>query len=611
MKHFTTLISILLLCATSVFSQAPEHFTYQAVVRNASNSLVTNAQVGVRVNILHGSAMGNVVYSESHVTTSNANGLITVNIGGGSVQHGNFADIDWENGPYFLETDIDPNGGNDYTIKTTQQLLSVPYALYASKAGNVPQNVGELTNDANYITLEQVPEIPANVSAFNNDAGYITMDSVPAIPDIPTNVSAFQNDANYITLSQVPAQVNADWNATAGAAQILNKPTLFSGNYNDLENKPNIPTVPTNVGAFTNDAGYLTGYTEQQVLSISHDTLFLTGGSFVKLPETLSPEQIGNMVAQSLQAMQQYADSISSVTFQQYISQLTSDAMRHYLDSIAEEAGRQYIDSVYHIPGQHVSHDSVFSTGPCPEAPYLLDWDGNVYNTVKIGSQCWMKENLRTWHYADGTLIPNQNGNSDTPNRHAPGGDVANVPKYGYLYNWSAVMNGAEGSNAIPSGVQGICPTGWHVPSRGEWEVLVDFMGNYSQYLCSDISDFIAKSLSSNDSVWDNSSHWTNCNPGHDPQSNNSSGFSIMPAGDGTHDDWWNAARGQYAYLATSTDGYNNWNEHLADVFHISYYEPSTSFMGRPITYASGLYQSVRCLRDEVGAAGCRKYSPR
>ena len=559
MKHFTILISILLLCATSVFSQAPEHFTYQAVVRNASNSLVTNAQVGVRVNILHGSAMGNVVYSESHVTTSNANGLITVNIGGGSVQHGSFADIDWENGPYFLETDIDPNGGNDYTIKTTQQLLSVPYALYASKAGNVPQNVGELTNDANYITLEQVPEIPANVSAFNNDAGYITMDSVPAIPDIPTNVSAFQNDANYITLSQVPAQVNADWNATAGAAQILNKPTLFSGNYNDLTNKPNIPTVPTNVGAFTNDAGYLTGYTEQQVLSISHDTLFLTGGSFVKLPETLSPEQIGNMVAQSLQAMQQYADSISSVTFQQYISQLTSDAMRHYLDSIAEEAGRQYIDSVYHIPGQHVSHDSVFSTGPCPEAPYLLDWDGNVYNTVKIGSQCWMKENLRTWHYADGTLIPSStnisyyyNPGPYGPNRLKPNNDIDNVATYGYLYNYEAIFRTDDTSllnNLTPSGIQGICPDGWHIPSMAEWQQLVDFLGNYSMYLCDDQTSYVAKALSAQ-TGWDISSN--ECAVGTDLSTNNSSGFSALPAGEA----WGNEPNhdfGTNAYFISAT----------------------------------------------------------
>ena len=152
MKKSTTLITLLLLCVVSIFAQAPEKFSYQAVVRNASNALVANTQVGVRVNILQGSATGNAVYSESHMATTNANGLITVNIGGGSVLHGTFADIDWSDGPYFLKTDLDPNGGNDYTITSVQQLLSVPYALYAKDAGN--------GFSGDYNDLVNVPQIP-------------------------------------------------------------------------------------------------------------------------------------------------------------------------------------------------------------------------------------------------------------------------------------------------------------------------------------------------------------------------------------------------------------------------------------------------------------------
>jgi uncharacterized protein (TIGR02145 family) len=364
MKRTITLIAILLLCAVSLFAQTPEKFSYQAVVRNASNALVTDAQVGVRVSILQGSANGNAVYVETHSANTNANGLLTVEIGGGTAQEGTFTDIDWANGPFFLKTETDPNGGSSYTVTSTQQLLSVPYALYSKEAGNgfsgdyndltnkptIPQSVSELANDANYITINDIPEIPTvptNVSAFNNDTGYITLEQVPAQvnadwnatsgaaqilnkptlfsgnyndltntpnlfsgnyndltnkpnlsavaysgsyndltnkPSIPAVISDLTNNVGYITLSQVPAQVNADWNATSGAAQILNKPTLFSGDYNDLSNKPTIPTVPTDVSAFNNDAGYLTNFTEQQVLSISHDTLFLTGGSFVKLP---------------------------------------------------------------------------------------------------------------------------------------------------------------------------------------------------------------------------------------------------------------------------------------------------------------------------------------
>ena len=240
-KIFTLIITVL--SATILFAQAPEKFTYQAVVRNASNSLVANAPVGVRVSILQGGVNGTLVYMETQTGVTNANGLITLQIGSGGVQQGTFADIDWANGPYFLKTETDPSGGSNYSIISTQQLLSVPYALYAKDAGNVPTiptNVSAFTNDVGYITSEDIPAVPTNVSAFINDAGYLTsytetdpqfnawdkdyndLINRPTIPNVPTNVSSFINDANYITLAQVPVQVNADWSASTGVAQRLN-----------------------------------------------------------------------------------------------------------------------------------------------------------------------------------------------------------------------------------------------------------------------------------------------------------------------------------------------------------------------------------------------------
>ncbi|MBP5495730.1 MAG: Vir protein, partial [Bacteroidales bacterium] len=90
MKKISSLIAILLLCAVTLFAQAPEKFTYQAVVRNTNNNLVANSQVGVRVSILQGSASGSAVYVETQTGTTNANGLVTLSIGGGSVQQGTF-----------------------------------------------------------------------------------------------------------------------------------------------------------------------------------------------------------------------------------------------------------------------------------------------------------------------------------------------------------------------------------------------------------------------------------------------------------------------------------------------------------------------------------------
>lgn len=135
MKKLYILVAALCLSAYT-FAQAPQKMTYQAVVRNTSNQLVTSASVGMKISVLQGSATGTVVYAETHTTSTNANGLATVQIGGGTLLSGDFTTIDWANGPYFLKTETDPTGGSTYTISGTTQLLSVPYALYAETSGN-------------------------------------------------------------------------------------------------------------------------------------------------------------------------------------------------------------------------------------------------------------------------------------------------------------------------------------------------------------------------------------------------------------------------------------------------------------------------------------------
>jgi len=128
---FTILVAGLL--TTSVFAQIPQKLSYQAVIRNSSNTLVTNTKLGMRISILQGLISGTVVYTETQTPSTNANGLVSIEIGGGA----GFSTIDWSSGSYFIKTETDPTGGNNYTITGTSQLLSVPYALYATKAGNV------------------------------------------------------------------------------------------------------------------------------------------------------------------------------------------------------------------------------------------------------------------------------------------------------------------------------------------------------------------------------------------------------------------------------------------------------------------------------------------
>jgi len=127
----------------SVFAQAPEKMSYQAVVRDGSNNLVSSTSVGIQISILQGSASGTAVYVETQTLTSNANGLVSLEIGAGTVVSGNFTTIDLANGSYFIKTETDPTGGTSYTITGTSQLLSVPYALHAKTAESVTGTITE------------------------------------------------------------------------------------------------------------------------------------------------------------------------------------------------------------------------------------------------------------------------------------------------------------------------------------------------------------------------------------------------------------------------------------------------------------------------------------
>ena len=123
---------VILICLSfSVFGQSPEKMSYQAIVRNADGSLVSEKQVGMKISILKNSTTGTIVYSEIHTPTTNTNGLVTLEIGAGAVVNGNFSIIDWGSDSFFIKTETDIVGGTNYTITGTSQFLSVPYALYA------------------------------------------------------------------------------------------------------------------------------------------------------------------------------------------------------------------------------------------------------------------------------------------------------------------------------------------------------------------------------------------------------------------------------------------------------------------------------------------------
>jgi uncharacterized protein (TIGR02145 family) len=214
----------------------------------------------------------------------------------------------------------------------------------------------------------------------------------------------------------------------------------------------------------------------------------------------------------------------------------------------------------------------------------ITDFDGNIYNTVLIGDQCWMAENLKTTRDAAGNNIT----------RYCYDNNTTNCDLYGGLYTWATVMNGAGSSISNPSGVQGICPTGWHVPSDAEWTQLVDYVVAQG-FPNSDVTNGAGNALKSCRQI--NSPLGGDCNTSEHPRWNSHGthhgfdefGFSALPGG-------YRDANGTFANLG----GYGYWwsstESSSAGAWRRSMYcdYGNVGRSNRHKTYGF----SVRCLRD-------------
>ncbi|MDX2360903.1 MAG: hypothetical protein QNK23_08865 [Crocinitomicaceae bacterium] len=174
------------------WGQSPQSMTYQSVVRDATDALVASSPVGMQISILQSSPTGLSVYIETHIPSTNINGLVTIEIGNGTPVAGSFATIDWSAGPYFIKTEMDPNGGTTYSISGTSQLLSVPYALYAESTGS--------SFSGNYNDLTNTPLIPTTTSDLTNNSGFITSPN-DADSDPNNEIQSLQLVGQDLTLS--------------------------------------------------------------------------------------------------------------------------------------------------------------------------------------------------------------------------------------------------------------------------------------------------------------------------------------------------------------------------------------------------------------------------
>lgn len=224
----------------------------------------------------------------------------------------------------------------------------------------------------------------------------------------------------------------------------------------------------------------------------------------------------------------------------------------------------------------------------------VTDFDGNKYDAVKLGKQVWMASNLKTTHYADGSSIPlgnmMNNMSATSPYRFNPDNNSSMVSTYGYLYNWSAAMKKGNSSTANPSGVQGACPNGWHMPSDAEWTELTDYLSTKSEYQSGGAAN-IAKALAS-------TSGWDQCPVanaiGNNQSSNNATGFNAVPAGEcqQTPNYFGSSA---YFWTATKIGNATGENDLIAYDRVMRYYEATVTTEEYAFKQ-NGM--SVRCVRN-------------
>ena len=291
-KLFVSFFSLFL--SVIVFAQTPEKMSYQAVIRNGSNNLITSSSVGMQISILQGSASGTAVYVETQTPTTNANGLVSIEIGTGTVRTGDFSTIDWANGPYFIKTETDPTGGSSYSITGTSQLLSVPYAMHSKTAdmltgGGTETDPVFAASEAAHITKTDINKLYWLYGTNTGDQDLSYLASKSALGDsaallrseIPDVSSFLSSESDPLFFSSIAAGV------TGADTAFWNDKSEFSGNYNDLSN------IPTGVSAFSNDVGYqlaeddgdVTPNNEIQEIYGFDNTIALTKANQIFLPD--------------------------------------------------------------------------------------------------------------------------------------------------------------------------------------------------------------------------------------------------------------------------------------------------------------------------------------
>jgi len=528
--RFMVITSTVLFIGSSIQGQAPEKMSYQAVVRNSDGQLITNHEVGMKVSILQGSPAGMPVYQEIYNPNpqTNINGLVSIEIGGGIPLAGSFTNIDWSAGPYFLKTETDPAGGTSYSITGTTELITVPYAFHAKKAATYDETdpVFGLSPSGGITNI--------NISNWNTAyswGDHALADYVPQKRNININGTTYD------------LAVDRAWSVGTVTSVGLSLPGIFLV-----------------TGTPITGSGTLTA----SLVSQAANRIFASpsGGSGAPSFRALVAADIPNLDWSKIttgrpSTLTGYGitDGVSTTGNQTINGNKTFTGTTTVAAPVnaMDAATKAYVDALI---------EDLYAQG----ALRVRDYDGNYYNTVKIGTQVWLAENLRTTHFNNGTAIPLVTDNAAWNALVTPGYCFYNNDQatyggvYGPLYNWYTVDAG------------NLCPSGWHVPSYAEQTTLISFLGGTS------VAGGKIKETGT--------THWSDPNTG----ATNESGYTGLPGG-------WRYDAGGFTNVGYSGSWWTSTQLALATAYTLF-----VSYNSAGVTAGSNadknMGRSVRCIKD-------------
>jgi uncharacterized protein (TIGR02145 family) len=523
-KSMLWLVPLFIFTSVALKAQSPQKINFQSIVRNTSGAIVSNKSVSFKITILSGSISGTPVYSEAHLKTTDAIGLVSLQIGTGTVSSGVFSSIDWGNTLHFIKLEADFTGGNTYVTLGIQELMSVPYALYAVKTDTSVLNLsgrfsGKVNvTDTSSMLAPYLRRVDANGSVetdpvFNSSIakGITGTDTAYWNKKInTTDTSAMLS--NYRTALNLKAPLaSPTFTGTVGG---ITKAMVVG-----LENVENTSDLSKQVSSATqaaldtkfNKADFPSGSSANEILywngtnwiSLAPGTtgqaliMSSTGLSWgciitntVAAPSTI-PTPFATALLTPITIATTGATGIGSA------SGLPSGVTAAWSGNVITISGTPSAAGTfnYSIPLTGgcgtASATGTITVNPAPVCPSAtITYNGYTYNTMEIGTQCWMAENLRTRKYSDGTDIrfdaSGGVGGRDagetwssftygahTIYEHDSTPTTGNLAIYGYLYNWYA----AKGiSTPLSTDYKNICPVGWHVPTNTQWRTLRDYL---------------------------------------------------------------------------------------------------------------------------------------